>query len=197
MTNPEPARNRAKNRAVQRSSLRKRGAILIMPDKGMAGTLRMSAALAVHGRFGSGDPVLPVDHGAGQAAARAGLRDDREPAAPGRVRLACSGPFHAEPKAAGPGCPYSVSPCRRAAGPAGGHRRAAPITPIRRRERPWKEDFPGTTARGETPRHASRRPRLPEALDRIPGPKPDRGEGVLPQGLRRAHRRKRPRHPHA
>ena len=38
-------------------------------------------------------------------------------------------------------------------------------------------------------------PGILEALDRIPRPKPDRGKDAVPQGLRRAHRRKRPRPP--
>ncbi|SFP20002.1 Transposase DDE domain-containing protein [Paracoccus pantotrophus] len=44
-------------------------------------------------------------------------------------------------------------------------------------------------------RHAPLRPRVLETMDRIPCPQPSRGKDALPQGIRRAHRRKRPRPP--
>jgi hypothetical protein len=77
--------------------------------------------------FGRGDPVLPVDQGAVQAAAQADRRDGRQPAAPGRAGLARSGLLDALPQTEDPEGADPVSPCRRAAESARGqHRHRVP-----------------------------------------------------------------------
>ena len=75
-------------------------------------------------------------------------------------------------------------------------RQATPIIPIRKNGRPMEGGLPGGTRPQRNPaRHPILRPGILETLDRIPRPQPDRGEDALPEILRRAHRRKRPRPP--
>jgi hypothetical protein len=74
-------------------------------------------------------------------------------------------------------------------------RQATPIIPIRKNGCAWKEDCPAAKARNETLRHEALRTVVLEALGRIPCSEPRRSEDARHQGLRRTHRRERPRPP--
>ena len=81
---------------------------------------------------------------------------------------------------------------------------ATPIIPIRKKRPPVERRLPrGTRPQRNPARHPVLRAGVLETLDGIPRPQPDRGEDALPEILRRAHCRKRPRtsgrrnpHPH-
>ena len=89
--------------------------------------------------------------------------------------------------------------------PCGHHRPAGhPNRPDPEERARLEGRLPGSEgSERDAPRHETLRSGVLEILDRIPRPKPRRGEDAMPQVVRRAHRRKRPRptdrrdpHPH-
>jgi hypothetical protein len=73
-------------------------------------------------------------------------------------------------------------------------RGAIPIIPIRPGRQAVEGGRPGRRrAQRDPARDTPRRQGLPEALDRLPRPQPDRGQDALPEGLRREDCRERPR----
>ena len=77
-------------------------------------------------------------------------------------------------------------------------RGAVPIIPIREARPILEGELPGSARPQRDPaRQSALRPGVLETLDRPPRPPPHRGQDALPQSLRRAHRRERPRPPEA
>ena len=75
-------------------------------------------------------------------------------------------------------------------------RQATAIIPIRKKRPTVERRLPSRNRPERNPaRHTAQRQGVLEALDRIPCPKPDRGEYPVPQSLRRAHRSKESRQP--